>query len=342
MASFLPSHIDQAAVFALLGLWHLLNTLRNYVTKPSAFRCRTWFPVPVAGTLKFLELWVLLFIVVVFVFNQIMRARADVMLGVIQTAHLQRFQHAVFASFFLLYVVVALLSEQSRVLPLPHGALHATFALGFTVELLVFHFGHHAGDNLESFVHMLMQIILLFLSLLMYLEILWPHSFLLSTARCMVLLFKGTWFGQIGLLINMPYATPLGCKMSSDDFPVCPAGDVNHRARSIQVLIFGLQMIAIVAFTYVAYAVLILLCRTPSGRKGFYDQLQYVDLEESDQSDEGSSLAEPFFKEAIPVIHQAQKSLSRRKSSNPRTGNTKEQQVISVSSPSSLQNKAYP
>ncbi|KAJ7292321.1 hypothetical protein O6H91_10G007000 [Diphasiastrum complanatum] len=256
MVFFLPSHMDQGVIFGLLALWHGFNTLILYIRTPRRFRYRTWFPVQLPWTSKYLELWIILFIVVLFIYTQMSHALPDISSGIIQADHIQRFQHVTFAIFFLIYAIVGLVSEQFSILPLPPGVLQSTFALGFLLELLVFHFGHHPGDTLESFVHMLMQIILLGLVSFMFLEILWPQSFLISIARCMLLGFKGTWFFNIGILINVPSSTPLGCAYGANDFPVCPTGEPLMRAKSIQVLIFGCQMLGIVIGTYLAYALL--------------------------------------------------------------------------------------
>lgn len=271
MGWFLPSHVDQGFIFGLLGAWHMYNTLHNYARSPSLFRSATWFPAD--GHLlrsprwKCLELWILLFIIVVFIFKQLSHATADIAAGVIQMEHLGRFQHVTFALFFLVYTVTALVSEYSNLLPeLPSGALHCTFASGFLMELVVFHFGHHPGDDVESFVHMLMQLILGFLVLLMFLEVLWPRSILVSVARCMMLVFKGTWFAQIGLMLYYPSFVPNGCHTDEEhEYPVCPTHETLMRAKSLQVLVFNWQLLCILVTTFVSYGVIVHRARMKSG-----------------------------------------------------------------------------
>ncbi|KAJ7292323.1 hypothetical protein O6H91_10G007100 [Diphasiastrum complanatum] len=301
MGSILPSHMDQGVIFGVLGLWHVLNTLNLYIKTPRGFRYRTWFPVKLPWTLRFLELWIILLIIVMFICTQMSHARADISSGIIQAAHIQRFQHVTFALFFLVYAAVGLVSEQCSMLPLPPGVLHSTFALGFLLELLVFHFGHHPGETLENFVHMFMQIILLFLVSLMFLEILWPRSFVISIARCMLLILKGTWFFDIGILINVPSSIPLGCVSGAHGFPVCPVGEALMRAKSLQVLVFGCQMLGIVIGTYLAYALL-----NQFLIKGPYLQI-LEDVEES-----GSKVDAVEEDEAVPIISVIARSLSIR------------------------------
>lgn len=150
--------------------------------------------------------------------------------------HLGRFQHVTFSLFFLVYVITGLITEYTSLLELPAGALHCTFASGFLMELVVFHYGHHPGDDVESFVHMLMQLILVFLVLLMLLEVLWPRSILVSVARCMMLVFKGTWFAQIGFMLHYKSFVPDGCFTDEKhEYPVCPTHESMMRAKSLQV-----------------------------------------------------------------------------------------------------------
>lgn len=296
----LPSHIDQGVIFGALGLWHLANSLFSFAKSSKDFRYRTWFPVNLRGSLRCVELWTLLLIVVVFIIKQLSRASSDFKAGTIQMEHMQRYQHVTFALFFFIYAVVGLLSENSKLLPLPDGALQANFALGFAVELLIFRLGHHPGDTLESFVHTLMQIILALLVSLMLTEMLMPRSFLVSVARCMVLVFKGTWFFHIGLLINSDLFVPAGCIRGPHDFPVCDNHEAYMRARSLQVLFFGLHIAGILIFTYLSYAILV-------HAQGFFaSNTQYHKVETVEPVEESNGVP------GVPFISIVPRSLSRR------------------------------
>lgn len=263
MGWFLPSHVDQGFIFGLLGTWHMYNTMHNYIRSPSLFKAATWFPadgrVLRHPRFRCVELWVILAIICIFILKQLSHATADMAAGVIQMQHLGRFQHVTFALFFLVYAVTGLVAEYTSILPeLPAGALHCTFASGFLMELVVFHFGHHPGDDVEYFVHMLMQLILVFLVLLMFLEVQWPRSILVSVARCMMLIFKGTWFAQIGFLINYKSFVPEGCFTDDEhEYPECPTHDALMRAKSLQVLIFNWQLLCILVSTLVAYSLMV-------------------------------------------------------------------------------------
>lgn len=267
MGWFLPSHVDQGFIFGLLGVWHMYNTLHSYIRSPSLFKSATWFPANLGNPrFRSLELWILLSIIVIFIIKQLSHATGDIAAGVIQMEHLGRFQHVTFSLFFLVYVITGLIIEYTSLLELPAGALHCTFASGFLMELVVFHYGHHPGDDVESFVHMLMQLILVFLVLLMLLEVLWPRSILVSVARCTMLVFKGTWFAQIGFMLHYKSFVPDGCFTDEKhEYPVCPTHESMIRAKSLQVLIFNWQLLCILVATLLSYGVMLHQSRRKPG-----------------------------------------------------------------------------
>ncbi|CAK9882708.1 unnamed protein product [Sphagnum jensenii] len=332
MGWFLPSHMDQGVIFGVLGVWHIYNTLHNFIMTPKEFRARTWFlakglPTLLRGT----ELWVLMFIVLVFVCKQLSHAGQDIASGIILTEHLQRFQHVTFATFFLIYVVIGLVTEHfPATLPLPEGAVQATFALGFLMELVVFHFGHHPGTDLESFIHMLMQLILVCLVTLLFLQIMWPRSVLIAVARCMMLIMKGTWFFQIGLLINVPYHIPLGCSIAdNEEYPLCATKQADMRAKSLQVLIFGWQAAGIVIGTLVCYVFMlhhvssttIHSVLTPTPRFKELPQLYFVVPEASGDKESHSSSSDAVSDggdvdtDSVPILSDAPLTMLKQLSS---------------------------
>ncbi|CAM6099258.1 unnamed protein product [Calypogeia fissa] len=318
MGWFLPSHIDQGVIFGCLGAWHIYSILRLYITNPDKFRCRAWFPNPGQGAWRCAELWTLLFIVVFFIFKQMSHATEDLAKGVILSEHLMRFQHVSFALFFLLYICVALVNEMTSLLPLPQGVLTGTFGLGFLAELMVFHFGHHPGDNLESYVHLLIQLILAGLVTMMFMEIAYPRSILVGLSRAMLLTFKGTWFFQIGLLINAPSFMPTGCTLPDNgDFPICPQPMDNMRAKAIQVLVLVVQAVGIVAFTFSLYAVMLATSTFRlSSKLPFTPEIKPL-LTDSHHSvfyvvDKDSEFGDAVEEARIPITKDLGKSLSRR------------------------------
>lgn len=336
MGWFLPSHVDQGFIFGLLGAWHMYNTLRSYVRAPNLFRMSTWFPAhgrALPDRFKPLELWILFSIIVIFIIKQLSRATTDIAAGVIQMEHLGRFQHVVFALFFLVYTITGLVSEYTSLLELPAGALHCIFASGFLMELVVFHYGHHPGEDLESFVHMLMQLVLLFLVLFMFLEVLYPRSILLSVGRCMMLIFKGTWFAQIGFILHYPSFVPMGCYTDEvHEYPVCPSHEILLRAKSLQVLIFNLQLLCILVGTLFSYGTLLFWSRQRSGtprpilpsilvphrnaltpRTKEKEASVYFQVPEEGDGDHGSGESDD--EGAVDAQGTAVKSLSRRTSS---------------------------
>lgn len=324
MVWWIPSHIDQGLIFLCLGSWHIYSTLRLYITNPEKYKSRAWFPNAGHGLRRCAELWTLLFIVSFFIIKQMSHATEDLASGVILSKHLMRFQHVSFTLFFLLYICVALINETTTRLPLPHGVLTGTFALGFLAELMVFHFGHHPGDNLESYVHMLIQLVLAGLVVMMFLEIAYPRSILVGIGRAMLLTFKGSWFFQIGLLINAPSCMPVGCFLADgEDFPVCPLPMDNMRAKAIQVLVLVMQAVGIVVFTFSMYAALLTAATYPPFKLAPTAEVKPL-LTDSHHSvffvvDKDSDFADTVDEAGLNVTKEFTKSLSRRLSSKPTT-----------------------
>lgn len=332
MGWFLPSHMDSGFIFGGLGLWHMYSILHSYISNPRGFKARAWFPTRFPGYFRALELWVLLFIVTVFMAKQLSHATQDIAAGEIHTEHLMRFQHVSFSLMYFVYICAALISEYTRFLPVPEGTLQGAFALGFMSELIVFHFGHHPGDNLESYVHMLMQLVLAALVLLMFLEISNPTSVVLALGRGMCLTLKGTWFFYIGVLINEPFAIPLGCSIPEvGDFPSCEAPMDNMRAKAIQVLIFIVQAVAIVVLSFSAYGTLRwLVGETPENAD--YDEVA-GEVDDNAQVyfvvDKDGDFADEVNKAGVPVLKDLPRSLSRRMSKRSSASNTPRSAVLS-------------
>lgn len=331
MGWFLPSHMDSGFIFGLLGLWHMFSILHSYISNPRGFRSKAWYPTRFAGYFRSLELWILLFIVTAFMIKQLSHATVDIAAGVIHTEHLIRFQHVAFSLMYFVYITVALMNANSRFLPLPEGTLHATFALGFLSELIVFHFGHHPGDNLESYVHMLMQLIIVVVVLLMFLEISHPSSVVLSLGRAMCVTFKGVWFFYIGVLINIPSSIPLGCSIpEGEDFPYCKEPMDNMRAKAIQVLIFIVQAVTILVLTFAMYGtVRFLVGQTPENAD--YDEVS-AEMEDNAQVyfvvDKDGDLKDEIDKNGVPILKTLPKSLSRRMSKRSSAGSTPNPVVV--------------
>ncbi|KAJ7531788.1 hypothetical protein O6H91_14G058400 [Diphasiastrum complanatum] len=86
----LVGHVAPGVGFALIGLVHLLNTIRNYAQSPWDFESRSWFPTKAKGKLKY---W-----------SYILLCSDHLSPDwSIPSEHLNNFEHSSISLFFLLY-----------------------------------------------------------------------------------------------------------------------------------------------------------------------------------------------------------------------------------------------
>jgi hypothetical protein len=107
-------------LFGLVGLWHLLNSIFNYVKDPKGFRGRVWHPLPAAAAtvfahagLRYMELYIIIVgtfidMCLEFFYSTHLRFEVD---GALNTAHLNDFEHAAMLLMFFLFGTCVLISE---------------------------------------------------------------------------------------------------------------------------------------------------------------------------------------------------------------------------------------
>lgn len=116
MGSF-KGHVLPGSMFLLVGLWHLLNSITNYVVNPKAFRARAWHPARCfAGKARYLEVYVLLVgtftdMCIEFFYSTHLKFTVN---GAINTNHLNDFEHAAMLLMFFLFCVTVLVHETTR------------------------------------------------------------------------------------------------------------------------------------------------------------------------------------------------------------------------------------
>jgi hypothetical protein len=116
MGSF-KGHVLPGSMFLLVGVWHLLNSITNYVTSPKTFRARVWHPARCfTGAGRYIELYVLLFgtftdMCIEFFYSTHLKFVVD---GALNTVHLNDFEHAAMLLMFFLFCVIVLINEWTR------------------------------------------------------------------------------------------------------------------------------------------------------------------------------------------------------------------------------------
>ncbi|XP_006659481.1 uncharacterized protein LOC102706311 [Oryza brachyantha] len=273
MGTFL-GHFVPGLAFAILGMWHALNTVKTYKLKGSSgFRAAAWFPFPspLPG-LKHLELYLLLSFSVLAIVDQLVDL--PLLSFSIQPDALE---HATMYLHLALYASVALAAD--AVASSHHGAqlgevvaALAASVFGQELFLLRFHSADHAG--LEGHYHWLLQLVVTASFVSTSATVVLPRSFAVAVVRSASVLFQGLWFIVMGFALWVPALVPRGCHGVTSDGDAmrsavaCPTDEAARRA----VVMANLQFSWVLAAVWVVTAYLCL--RVGESRSMEYRQLQ--------------------------------------------------------------------
>ncbi|KAI5077865.1 hypothetical protein GOP47_0007689 [Adiantum capillus-veneris] len=283
MGTFI-GHVAPGIGFLVIGVWHLFNTLRNYVRGPWNFETRPWFPSKLCGgKLRHIELYAIMG-------GSLLSIASELFIGPqrhqplagdlsIPPEHLNNFEHSTISLFLFMYAMVARLSdtggshdeEDSRVarMLIPFGLVHIVGALAFAQELLLFHL--HSADHmgLEGHYHWLLQLIIWVSLVCTLMEVSWPQSFLVALVRALSIVFQGVWFIQMGFVLWIPMFTPKGCALKQEELHQvvrCDSEDFTMRAKALATLQFSWYLAGVVALALLAF-VLAIRCYAASFHK---------------------------------------------------------------------------
>lgn len=131
MGSFI-GHILPGTLFLLVGAWHIWASVVRYVSDPKTFQVRAWNPVPgFDGRLKHLELYVISIGAFIDLCIELLVATQLRFFvgGVLNSTYLNNFEHSGMLLMFLIFGVVSLLSERTRLVAMV--ALLITMFLAF-------------------------------------------------------------------------------------------------------------------------------------------------------------------------------------------------------------------
>ncbi|KAF0900955.1 hypothetical protein E2562_037089 [Oryza meyeriana var. granulata] len=273
MGTFL-GHFVPGLAFAVLGMWHALNTVKAYKLKgASGFRAAVWFlfPSPLPG-LKHLELYLLLSFSVLAIVDQLVdfpllsfSIQPDALEHSTMYLHL-----AVYASVALAADAVAS-SHNGAQLGDVVAALAAS-VFGQELFLLRFHSADHAG--LEGHYHWLLQLVVTASLVSTSATVVLPRSFAVAVVRSASVLFQGLWFIVMGFALWVPALVPRGCHGvdaggdAMRSAVACPTEEAARRAMVMANLQFSWVLAGVWALT--AY----LCLRVRESRSMEYRQLQ--------------------------------------------------------------------
>ncbi|WVZ92580.1 hypothetical protein U9M48_038631, partial [Paspalum notatum var. saurae] len=264
MGTFL-GHFLPGLAFAILGVWHTLNTVKGYKLKgASGFRSATWFPFPspLPG-LRHLELYLLLSFSVLSIADQLIDL--PILALCLQPDSLE---HATMYLHLAVYASVALAADlASRRDDAGVGDVVAALAasvFGQELFLLRFHSVDHAG--LEGHYHWLLQLVVVASLAATATSAVLPRSFGVAVVRSASVLLQGVWFMAMGLALWVPALVPSGChgvaagSAAMRSAVACATEEAARRAVAIANLQFSWAIAAVWVVT--AYLCLRVDCRS--------------------------------------------------------------------------------
>ncbi|MCO5546745.1 hypothetical protein L7F22_000181 [Adiantum nelumboides] len=253
MGSF-AGHLLPGSLFLLIGLWHMGNSIVKYVGNPRSFKVAVWHAVP--GRLKHLELYIITMgsfvdMCIEFFYSTHLRFVVD---GVLNSAHMNDFEHAAMLLMFFIFGASELLNETTGFFSLPDGVLYVIVALAFTAEYLLFNFHSTSHAGLEGRYHELLVLLIGLCILFSLLSAAFPQSFLVDLASGTMITLQGLWFYQIAFTLYGPWM-PAGCHVQPDG-PSCESPDFEMRGQSLAdvqlSLIVSCLLVVVAAFYGIA------------------------------------------------------------------------------------------
>ncbi|XXG55690.1 hypothetical protein AAC387_Pa03g3300 [Persea americana] len=245
MGSF-KGHVLPGTLFLLVGVWHIWSAVVRYVSRPGSFRVRAWSPVG-GGRVKYLELYVVTVGAFIDMCIELLYSTHlnFFVKGVLNPSHMNDFEHSGMLLMFFIFGLVALLTDKTRYLPLPEGALCLMASAAFCAEYLLFSFHSTTHKGLEGYYHLLLVILIGLCMLSTVSGALFPTSLAVDLISGISITLQGIWFYQTAFTLYGPMM-PHGCLLKTN-MVSCSSADNEVRGE----LLANLQLFVAVFFTLV-------------------------------------------------------------------------------------------
>ncbi|KAJ1431125.1 hypothetical protein SESBI_07365 [Sesbania bispinosa] len=253
MGSF-KGHALPGTLFFVVGVWHIWGAVVRYIRNPKTFQVRVWNPVPgFDGRLKHLELYVIAIgafidMCIEFFYSTHLKIFVG---GVLNPSHMNDFEHSGMLLMFFIFGVVALLTEKTRLFPLPEGALCLIAAAAFCAEYLLFYFHSTSHKGLEGYYHTLLVFVVGLCILSSITGALLPTSFPANLCNGIAITLQGIWFYQTAFVLYGPMM-PNGCKLKDNNI-ICHSNDSEVRGELLANFQLFVAVLVVLVGTVASY-----------------------------------------------------------------------------------------
>ncbi|KAI3877613.1 hypothetical protein MKX03_033976 [Papaver bracteatum] len=274
MGSF-KGHVLPGTLFLLVGLWHIWSAIIRYVSNPKSFRVKSWNPIPGSdgSKLRNLELYVIAIGSFIDLCVELLYAPhlKFFVNGVLNPSHMNNFEHSGMLIMFFIFALIALISQETRFLPLPDEALCLIAATAFSTEYFLFYFHSTNHKGLEGYYHLLLVILIGLCIVSTVAGALVPTSFALDLSSGISITLQGLWFYQTAFTLYGPMM-PEGCLLKGDNI-VCKSPNNQVRGE----LLANFQLFSLV---FGAFAGVLGLYGFAASRYGHSDLRKLVGLDD--------------------------------------------------------------